>query len=337
MKNALEYLTGKNVDFTCICGDLIYTYDNADSQYDQYAQVVDSVTDHAPIFPTTGNHDCPYPSSTVDFARFKTKTGLAELTNGDGYKYEFSYGNSYAVHKLTASGGKNFIDHFFFLGMKSWSFTDGYSDSDIDWLGEQLEKYDGDRCFIITHLFFPYATGTNASTNPKVYGAGNINGVYPSGNWLSDPQLSSLEELRDAYPNSIWFSGHSHFKWDYQLLYENENVCPSDDTDRTSALTVHIPSCAYPRGTSNSNGTGVRVEYATQSEGGIVDVYEDGIEIKGIEFKGNGETNWDTPVLVPVAQYFLPISAVEGELPEDPELPPEIDDGWTHVTNAMVI
>ena len=65
------------------------------------------------------------------------------------------------------------------------------------------EEYKDERCFIITHLFFPDR-------------AGNLNDIYPSGNWLRGAQLESLKKLCDTYHNTIWFSGHSHWEWQLQ-------------------------------------------------------------------------------------------------------------------------
>lgn len=42
-----------------------------------------------------------------------------------------------------------------FLGMSDWDFAAAYLDEHILWLGSKLEEYKDERCFIITHLFFP--------------------------------------------------------------------------------------------------------------------------------------------------------------------------------------
>ena len=154
--------------------------------------------------------------------------------------------------------------------MSYWSFAGGYLTQNINWLGEKLEEYRNERCFVITHLFFPDR-------------AGNLNGIYPSNNWLKEEQLDKLQGMCDRYVNSIWFSGHSHWKWELQKYQDRANIYRrfDDKEAATSGWCVHIPSCAKP---IDSDGTS-REAKAKESQGSIIHVYEDHIEILGIDFK----------------------------------------------------
>lgn len=62
---------------------------------------------------------------------------------------------------------------------------------------------------------------------------------------------------------------------------------------------IHVPSLAKP---IDSDGT-TRVTMLTDAEGGVVDVYADHIDIRGIELKDD--------VMVPLAQYRLDTTLVD--------------------------
>ena len=163
--------------------------------------------------------------------------------------------------------------------------------------------------------------------------AGNFREIYPSGNWLSGTQLNNLKTLRGNYPRAIWFSGHSHWKWYLQSGEPQANVWPTSNAGRTTAWCVHIPSCASPIDSSVCNPSlgSTRVSMPGQSEGAIVDVYEDHVDIRAIEFKGAGDSDYVTRYL-PIAQYRLytaPEAGGSGGGGSE-------DDGYVYLTSSMV-
>ena len=284
--NALTELNNKeSIEFICITGDLTqysHSTGNIATEMTLYQNNLNAAGVNKPVYVTTGNHDCPG-STDVDYTTFYQKAGLSDIAPSSGATA------SYEVTKThTTSGGVTVTDHFLFLTMRRYEFTSNtYYDADITWLGNKLEAYKNDRCFVFTHMFFPDY-------------AGNLNGIYPSGNWLSGPQLTSLKNLIDSYPRSYWFSGHSHWKWYLQKYQDKANIYPTSNSGRTTGWAVHIPSCASPIDSDGSS----RVSMPLQSEGGVVDVYEDYVDIRGIEFKGPGDSNYNMKY-IPVAQYRL--------------------------------
>ena len=284
--NALTELNNKeSIEFICITGDLTqysHSTGNIATEMTLYQNNLNAARVNKPVYVTTGNHDCPG-STDVDYTTFYQKAGLSDIAPSSGATA------SYEVTKThTTSGGVTVTDHFLFLTMRRYEFTSStYYDADITWLGNKLEAYKNDRCFVFTHMFFPDY-------------AGNLNRIYPSGNWLSGPQLTSLKNLIDSYPRSYWFSGHSHWKWYLQKYQDKANIYPTSNSGRNTGWAVHIPSCASP---IDSDGTS-RVSMPLQSEGGVVDVYEDYVDIRGIEFKGPGDSNYNMKY-IPVAQYRL--------------------------------
>lgn len=263
--NALNFFgsTDVNAEFTCICGDI--SENGKETEFASYQTIV-AANSSKPVYTTTGNHDCQ--SSGIDEALWRQYTG-------NGLTFEVTKGS----------------DHFLFLGMSTGNFTSAYLESNIKWLENKLEEYRNERCFVITHMFFPDR-------------AGNMNEVYPDYNWLSGTQLNSLQAMRDRYKNTIWFSGHSHWKWALQQYDDNANVCRNPE----SGWSVHIPSCAKP---IDSDGAS-REDRIAQSEGAVINVYENHIDIIGVDFI--------TGKYLPIATYRLDTTLQEVEEKEEIEL-----------------
>ena len=252
----------EDVKMTCICGDI--TQNGTETEFAFYANDVTRFSPNTPVYTTTGNHDATYSGLNND---------LWEQYTGKPRVFELSE---------TLSDGS--VDHFLFLGMSYWSMGSGgtpYLLEDITWLGDKLEEYRNERCFVFTHLFFPDR-------------AGNMNEVYPQSNWLGGTQLEKLEKLCDRYVNSIWFSGHSHWKWALQKFQDRANIYRAYKNNKPSCgWCVHVPSCASP---IDSNGT-TRESKNLESEGAIVDVYQNYVDIRGVDIK-NGK-------YFPIATYRL--------------------------------
>lgn len=259
LQRALSIFNEKeSVIMTCICGDI--SQNGTASEFGIYKNNVDAKSPNTPVYTTVGNHDAT--SRGLNLDDWNTYTG------NHGRSFEVTQGN----------------DHFLFFGMNYWSLGSGgtpYIEEDMAWLEEKLETYRNERCFIFTHLFFPDR-------------AGNLNGIYPPGNWLGGAQLTRIQGLCDHYKNTIWFSGHSHWKWYLQKYQDRANIYRND-----CGWCVHIPSCASP---IDSNGT-TRVSMPLQSEGAIVDVYENYIDIRGMDLKNEK--------YLPIAQYRLDTTLVE--------------------------
>ena len=259
---ALNFFNNVNAEFTCICGDI--SENRTEAEFAKYQTIVATNSPSKPVYTTTGNHDCPN-SGTIDEDIWKKYTGQ-ELT------FEVTKGS----------------DHFLFLGMSTYNFTSAYTAANIKWLENKLEEYRNERCFVITHLFFPDK-------------AGNLLDIYPSYNWLAGTQLTTLQTMRDRYKNTIWFSGHSHWKWSLQQYDDDANIVRNPE----SGWSVHVPSCAKP---IDSDGTSREDRYA-QSEGAVINVYENHIDILGVDFIAGK--------YLPIATYRLDTTLQEVEEKEE--------------------
>ena len=255
-RTALNLFNNKeDVVMTCIAGDI--SQNGTAAEFSMFQADVAAQSPNTPVYTTTGNHDCGSSKSTINETTWEQYTG---------------HPLTFEVSRVLDNGT---TDHFLFLGMNKYSLGSSgtpYKTESIDWLETKLKEYKNERCFVFTHLFFPER-------------AGNLNNIYPQGNWLQGSQLSRLETLHVKFVNSIWFSGHSHWKWALQKYQDRANVYRDINSDNSpaSGWSVHIPSCASP---IDSNGS-TRVEKPLESEGAVMDVYENYIDIRAIDLKNN--------------------------------------------------
>ncbi len=327
LKNALKVFNEKeSVEFTAICGDLTQNgMVSGNTEIEMYKNMVNTASPNTPVYTTSGNHDCHGTSGSSSVGLTSYISAWTSNTNqNDQHNISFNDNQTCFEFTKTLASGKK--DHFIFFGMNYYSFgsngTITYLADDITWLTTKLEAYQDDRCFIFTHMFFPDR-------------AGNFRQRYPSGNWLADPQLSTLENLCDSYKNTIWFSGHSHWKWrlqetyrdstiygtQYQSLSEFNNVWHEQSSGK-GGWCVHVSGCANPIDShkSSSDSYGWTREgsgnYSDKcSEGAIVDVYEDYVDIRGVSFKAyNSDSDYDTTYntqYLPIATYRLNVDHSE--------------------------
>lgn len=146
----------------------------------------------------------------------------------------------------------------------------------LQWLYETLEANRNKRCFVFEHI------------RPDD-SCGNAFGIYTNDIW-NGTQSVVFENLMKHYKNVVFFHGHSHLRFGLQTRTNLANV-----DGKYGRYSVHIPSLAEPR-TGNIDGTG-REELYAESEGYVVDVYQNGIVLRGRDFVDG--------VFLPTAQYCL--------------------------------
>lgn len=169
-------------------------------------------------------------------------------------------------------------DVFILLGMALDREQTGrlFTDEQYQWLYETLEANRDKRCFVFEHVFFDFSSG-------------DPNNLLSYGNLLSDAEESLLAGLLSHYSNVIVMHGHSHFEFAMQQRNDEANY-----DHKLGIHSVHIPSLGIPRNV-NVDGT---IEYINSgSEGYVVDVYENGVVLRGRDFVNEK--------FLPIAQYRL--------------------------------
>jgi hypothetical protein len=163
-------------------------------------------------------------------------------------------------------------DVFIFVGVCNGTF----STAELQWLYETLEANRNKRCFLFQHVF-------------SFKGCGNVFGLYTY-DLTSNTMFSVFESLLRHYHNVIWFHGHSH------TMFHGQKFGAMANYDKVFGChSVHIPSIAIPRTDADGDFT-FQIEYL-ESEGYVVDVYKNGIHLRGRDFV-KGE-------FLPIASYWL--------------------------------
>ena len=149
-----------------------------------------------------------------------------------------------------------------------------FGEGGLQWLYETLEANRNRRCFVFQHLF------------PRD-GSGDVAGAYTHTTLDDGTQGQVFLSLMRHYRNAVWFHGHSHVRFSGQEYGDVANI-----DILYGRYSVHIPSLAIPR-TADEH----RTELDAESEGYVVDVYDNGIHLRGRDFvRGK---------FLPIASYWL--------------------------------
>jgi predicted phosphodiesterase len=276
-KRALQSLTGIKgetdglAEFVCVCGDL--TDSGTTAQLEKYKSCVGTYANaDKKVYSISGNHEA-YGGLNVE--------SVIEDYTGQPLYYKFTHGN----------------DVFIMLGIVRESSI--FAENELQKLYEWLEENRNKRCFIFQHVFGP-AGQTEI--------CGNAHGLYNNLCWYDANEWLLFENLLKHYKNTIWFHGHSHFRFNLQT-----KNCQYANVDKSRGYwSVHIPSIAIPRLDIDADGDGKLDYYTAGSEGYVVDVYEKGIVLRGRDFFKNE--------FIPIATYYLDtaLQTVEAGTFEDP-------------------
>ena len=211
------------------------------------------------VYAIAGNHE----GMTADI-----ENRIATYTGHPLY-YSFTHGNDVFIMVGT-------------IGGEQYSNNVVFANGELQWLYETLEANRDKRCFVFQHIF---AGVENAPV------CGNAGGLYTNWCWHNTDECNVFVSLMKHYKNVTWFHGHSHLKYSlqkYGQLYANYS-------EADGYRSVHISSLAVPRADTDGDGKGDSI-YA-ESEGYVVDVYENGIHLRGRDFV-KGE-------FIPIASYWL--------------------------------
>ena len=202
--------------------------------------------------------DTPVYAIAGNHEDYSKQPTLLEQYTGKPLYYSFTHGN----------------DMFLMLGCYSWANDGVFTNEYLQWVYETLEANRNKRCFVFEHVF-PWGD------------SGNPNGLY-SFDMFSGTKGSVFQSLLRHYKNTVFFHGHSHTKFYLQEVDEKANY-----SDALGYRSVHIPSLAVPRDIVNAALSNIYAD----SEGYVVDVYENGIHLRGRDFVKEE--------FLPIASYWL--------------------------------
>ncbi len=252
---ALDTAAKRDVDFIITSGDGVNNNEGFGDIYikewQTYSKILADSDYCNPIYEAIGNHEI-WQGVENGTQAFINATGLSGSDNTSTKAY-------FAKDIMD--------DHFIFMSLEGGFYpnlVEEFSDEQLDWLEGLLKEYSGDgkNIYIVEHsLFYNYGAGDKTDGSPYY--------DIPLGDNLQSTQR--FKALLQEYKDTIFVSGHTHISFDAQLNYSTNND--------TSAQMVH-----------NSSVGGIRkvVDDALdrnylldESEGYIVDVYDDAIIFNG--------------------------------------------------------
>lgn len=258
--HALSYFEDRGCAFCVISGDLTITgfYLSPDDstanayldegQFSAYKAICDKYT--MPIYELMGNHESYYGKAISNHLDL-----MASYTGNGDLSYAVTHGN----------------DVFILCGQNHGSSV--MSDADFTWLGNTLEANKDKRCFVFVHSHIDdnVEGGVEDSGNPAFFRENSIFGYWGA------TKTANFIALMQKYPNAILFHGHTHVMFEAQEFDHDANY-----SEENGFKSVHVPSSASPRRLISADGTW-QVENG-ESQGYIVDVYDDCIVLTGMDF-----------------------------------------------------
>ncbi len=196
--------------------------------------------------------------------------------NHEEYLYNSSnYLEEYTGNPLYYSFTHN-DDVYIFVGIMSSHEDRLFYEGELQWLYETLEENRNKRCFVFQHIL-------------TEEGSGDAVDLLTTCKLKNYKTSIAFKNLLSHYQNAIHFHGHSHMGFELQQYSEIANY---DNVFGNHS--VHVPSLSVPRGLSDEGTLKTMFE---KSEGYVVDVYKNGIYLRGRDFVNNQS--------MPIAQYYL--------------------------------
>jgi predicted phosphodiesterase len=269
LESALSYFEDQGCAFCVQCGDLTnygfyHKDDNGNvwldaSEFQKYDEIRKNC--NIPIYGICGNHDSygkDITNTTPVTIGTQTKTMLEWL-----YDFTVETDGETGTAKLSYTVERG-DDLFVFVGQPRnvVPVCGENGEENLAWLTAILEANKDKRCFVFIHTYIEEDSG-----DPKDK---RENSIFEG--WA---YKTAFINLIKGYPNVVLFHGHSHMKFECQEQDDKANY-----TEVNGFKSVHIPSLCRPR-----NLTETSTPYAdSESQGYIVDVYDDCIVLNGMDF-----------------------------------------------------
>ncbi|MBQ9736890.1 MAG: metallophosphoesterase [Clostridia bacterium] len=312
---ALQFFSDYGAKMVCISGDL--TDNGTDSEFQKYKEIRDNSS--IPVYETTGNHE----ASSSRTYKSKTDNAdciayhLYNLIDRDfcyvlyedtyeGLSFTYNNGNLCAEKRVVKTG-LNLPENevYFFVGILGDANYGLFFQEELQWFKDKLEMFRNKRCYVFEHcraerLRWDSSRSAYVEDLYSQFVSGNISGKYLKPLWgqadnSGKPNYARIfEKLMAHYTNCVWFHGHTHASANVAKTYDASvgnidnffgdkyhpwNLSSPKENTKYS-WSVHVSSCAEPRTIKD----GVSVAEHDGSEGCIMDVYENKVVVKYVDF-----------------------------------------------------
>lgn len=269
LRRAIAFGEQNGAAFVCVCGDIVDAGTN-EWWYQQAKTIRDAYS--IPIYYITGNHES-FPINTINNTNLTYVDSyytLPAVRNADSpLYYSFTHGD----------------DVFIMLGEYSSGQDAPFQDGELQFLYDTLEANRNKRCFVFFHIF-NWDSGDSGVPYEGFYSF-DVFANYQS-------QKQCFISMLKHYKNTVWFHGHSHANFELQRMTKSTVYSES-----LGYRSVHIPSITKPKTATEADraagNAGTEVE--AESQGYLVDVYPNGIHLRGRDFVA-GE-------FLPIASYWI--------------------------------
>lgn len=272
-RGALDFLKKCGVDLVAVTGDI-----GNKGEEDSLQKFSRIAADYEfPVYSCTGNHDVGFADCWNWWRQYVNRDVYENPGRGD---IELAENGIDFVYKPDVMGG----DVCIFLNQRYWDYNKATSrlldDGQLDWLEEKLNAYAGRRAYLFFHTFM-----ADDRNNPAA-GEGNLlnnRGVtYEMVYTVGAPDELRMRSLLKEHKNVVFFNGHSHWDFDSYTLNEQINVTSYGGQYATF---VHVPSVSAPNSVTMNASKSTEMN-TRSSQGYLVRVYGDRIELTGMEFIG---------------------------------------------------
>ncbi len=273
LPNALNLLEKFDVELVAVSGDISNSGER--ESFEKFNQITSKYS--FPVYTCTGNHDVN-DEFVIDNWLELVNSGAYGEQKADGIKAVGPSGMDFVYSPEGICG-----DVFIFVNQYQWSYGNVetsrlVTDEQLDWLEEQLKLYKDTTVYLFFHTFFASPEGDGKITEGNLINPGGA--YYDLVYTYGAADEVRFRKLLEENKNVVAFNGHSHWRYDMQKYNSLLNI---SDFDGTFATMVHISSVSSPRWVNDEDDDHHEGQLL-DSQGYILNVYEDYIVLTGINF-----------------------------------------------------
>lgn len=263
-------------DMTYISGDLCVVNEN--DGLEKHKEIVNANKGNMAVYAMAGNHE--HMSNTEE-----VHLSDDDMKNITGFPLYYTVSN-HPTDETKRNYYNPIVENDVFIMCGSVDYHTAFDATSFQWLQSVLDENRNKRCFLFVHAPLDDAQHCGDALNVITW---DHMGGYKT----------RFINLLKHYKNVVYFHGHTHAMLEMQNYLQGlYPPLPANYDFTDSVHSVHIPSTSVSRDISS----GERVDVDATSQGYLMDVYENHIVLRGIDFTKIGTAEGE---LIPIAHYCL--------------------------------